>query len=202
MVVNRWILGVGLILTLVTMMVTPALAEVSKPATVTVNEVVNFTVIDNGAAGINFGSVNSGASNVADAGQTSSVGAVTLTVGAETNVNCMLQVKGAGDFSDGNSHTISLGQAKWHYENMASAAAAMTTTYADVTNSTAGAFSSAEVWHWLSVPSNALSRDLHRELPVSGYTSVETGLSTGGELSPALCSPRRAEMRHRYREDL
>jgi len=67
----------------------PATAD-DYPGTVT----ISFTVTDYGTAGINFGSLNPGTSNNAEADQTGVQGAVLLTVAAETNVNCSVETKG------------------------------------------------------------------------------------------------------------
>lgn len=139
-------------LALVAVTAVPVLAvEDTKTASVTVNEYISFTVTDPGAAGIDFGSLDHGTSDNPEAAQNGS-GAVTLTVAAETNVDCNIQTKGGGDFSDG-THTIPLSNAKWDKDNDVTGATTMTTTYATIDTSTTGTAKAVDVWHWLSIPS-------------------------------------------------
>jgi len=146
-------------LALVAVMVVPVVAaEDSKPATVTVNEYISFTVTDPGDAGIDFGSLDHGTSDNPEAAQNGS-GAVTLAVAAETNVDCNVQIKASGDFSDGATHTIALSNAKWDKDNAVAGATTMTVTYANVGTSTAGTAYSQDVWHWLTIPSGQYAGD-------------------------------------------
>ena len=115
-------------------------------------EIISFTVTDYGAEGINFGSVNPGTSDNPEAAQSTGQGAVTLTVGAETNVDCNIQIKGSGDFSDGATHTIALSNAHWDTDNTVTGYTAQTTTYATIGTSTAGTAYNQDVWHWLTIP--------------------------------------------------
>lgn len=77
---------------LIAVMVVPAMAaeEVQKAATVTVTEYISFTVTDPGAAGLQFGEMAAGTDDEAEV----NTPALTLTVVAETNVNCDIQTKG------------------------------------------------------------------------------------------------------------
>jgi spore coat protein U-like protein len=141
-----------LALMLVAVMAAPVMAaEESKTASVTVTETISFTVTDAGAAGINFGSLNQGTTDNPEAAQ-NGAGAVTLAVGAETNVDCNVQIKASGDFSDGATHTIALSNAHWDTDNAVAGYTAMTTDYATIGTSTAGTAYSQDVWHWLSIP--------------------------------------------------
>jgi len=54
---------------------------------------ISFTITDYGSVGLSFGSLNPGTSDNPEAAQ-NGTGAVLLTVGAETNVNCSIEVKG------------------------------------------------------------------------------------------------------------
>lgn len=164
MKINRGILALGVLGLVLTMAITltgSALAQVPTPvaetASVTVNEVISFTVTDNGSDGINFGSVNAGAGQAGEAAQSASNGAVTLIVGAETNTDLSVEVAGSGDFADGSGGTIALGQALWNTEYMPDDTRMMSTTYQQVGQSTAGNASTIQVWHWLGVPSTATS---------------------------------------------
>ena len=155
---KRIFISLAVVLMLVAVMAVPAMAdEVSKPASVTVNEVISFTVTDAGVAGINFGSLAQGTSDSPEAGQ-NGAGAVTLAVSAETNVDCNVRIKASGDFSDG-AHTIALSNAHWDTDNVVTGYTAMTTTYATIGTSTTGAAYSQDVWHWLTIPSSQYAGD-------------------------------------------
>jgi len=137
-------------LLLVMAMPSPAMAvEDSLGAEVTIGAIINFTVEDNGQAGLKFGSLIPGSSDNPELAQNGS-GAVTLSLGAETNVNCNVSTK-ASDFASG-SDTIPIGNATWDTDNSVSGATAMTDDYAQITTLSAGNWQ--DVWHWLSVPGN------------------------------------------------
>lgn len=74
-----------------------AAVEQTETASVTVNEVISATVTDAGDAGINFGSLDAGASDQKEIEQ-NGFGAVNIAVAAETNVVCKIGTKGKGDF--------------------------------------------------------------------------------------------------------
>jgi len=149
---KKLLISLALVLMLVAVMTTPVMAaEDSKTASVTVNEYISFTVTDAGAAGINFGSLNQGTTDNPETDQ-GVAGAVTLDVAAETNVDCNIQTRGSGDFSDG-THSIALNNAKWDKDSDVAGATAMTTSYATIDTSTSGVAKSVGVWHWLSIPS-------------------------------------------------
>lgn len=92
---KRLLVSVTVALGLVMALALPAFAAppVHRPATVTVPSYINFTVTDNGAAGLSFGTLNPGTSDNPEQAQPGS-SAVTLTVGAETNSNTSIQTKG------------------------------------------------------------------------------------------------------------
>lgn len=139
---------------LITLIAAPAMAvEDTKTATVTVKEFISFTVTDYGDAGINFGNLDPGTNDNAEAAQAPTTGAIKLTVGAETNANCNIQIKGSGDFSDGGTNTFALSNAKWDKDNVVTGATTMTITYATVDTSTKGVEKNVDVWHWVSIPS-------------------------------------------------
>ena len=148
---KRILISLTLVLMLVAVMTTPVMAEDSKTASVTVNEYISFTVTDPGAAGINFGSLNQATTDNAEVDQ-GVAGAVTLTVAAETNVDCNIQTKGSGDFTDG-THNVALSNAKWDKDSGVAGATTITTSYATIDTSTAGSAKSVDVWHWLTIPS-------------------------------------------------
>lgn len=115
-------------------------------------EIISFSVIDHGIAGINFGDLVKGSTDNAEIAQNSSQGAVTLVVAAETNVDCNIQIKGSGDFSDGTGNIISLDNASWSDSNQPGFASNMTADYVTVSTSTAEQVKSVDIWHWVSIP--------------------------------------------------
>ncbi|MDY6916368.1 MAG: hypothetical protein SVP26_00220 [Chloroflexota bacterium] len=115
-------------------------------------DIISFTVTDNGGgAGLCFGAVDPGTDDNPDDGQGAGAGAVTLTVGSETNVDCTIQV--CGDDFECAAVFITIGNAKWDTDSSVAGATAMTSDYTtDIGYSTAYAEWSQDVWHWLSVP--------------------------------------------------
>ena len=120
-------------------------------------EVISFTVTDYGSAGVQFGTPDPGIEDQ-PADQAPTQGAVTLTVGAETNVNCNIQVKGA-DFARTGGGTITIDNAKWDTDNDVAGGHAMSTTYVTIDTSTAGVQKIVNVWHWLTIPSAQTAGD-------------------------------------------
>jgi len=112
-------------------------------------EYISFSVTDNGDPGILFGSLNPGTTDSAEAAQ-NGIGAVTLTVGSETNVNCNIKTK-ATNFST-NGYTIAITNAKWDTDNNVDGATTMTMEYVIIDSSTAYTEKVVDVWHWLSIP--------------------------------------------------
>jgi len=156
---KKVLISLALALALVAAVAVPAMAApVEKTASVTVTEVISFTVTDAGATGINFGSLNQGTADNPEAAQ-NGAGAVTLAVAAETNVDCNVQIKASGDFSDGATHTIALSNAHWDTDNAVAGYTPMTTTYATIGTSTHGVAYSQDVWHWLTIPSGQHAGD-------------------------------------------
>lgn len=115
-------------------------------------EIISFSVIDHGIAGINFGDLVKGSTNNPEIAQNSSQGAVTLVVAAETNVDCNIQIKASGNFSDGTGNIIPLGNASWSDSNQPGSASNMTVDYATVSTSIAELEKSVDIWHWVSIP--------------------------------------------------
>jgi hypothetical protein len=151
---KKLIISVLAVLILVAVMTVPAIAdEQSKEASVTVTLNISFTVSDPGTAGINFGSVVAGTDNVSEAEQ-NGTGAVTLTIGAETNVDCDIQIKGSDNFTDGATHELLLSYAKWDTDNDVDLSTPMTSSYVTIDSSTAYVEKVVEVYHWLSIPSD------------------------------------------------
>ncbi len=141
-------IGLAISLMLVMAMAKPAMAvEDSLGAEVTIGAIISFTVEDNGQTGLKFGSLVPGSSDNPELAQNGS-GAVTLSLGVETNVNCEVSTK-ASDFAS-RSNTIPIGNARWDTDSNVSGATAMTDQYAQITTLSRGNWQ--DVWHWLSVP--------------------------------------------------
>lgn len=150
---KKFIICTFMTLILIAVLAVPAVAEeLSKQASVTVTEYINFTISDYGTGGINFGSQSAGSDNVSEADQNTLHGAVDLLVGSETNVDCSLQVKGLDDFDDGDSHTLLLSYAMWDTDNDVVGSTAMASSYAEVGTSDSGVSANVSLWHWLSIP--------------------------------------------------
>ncbi len=148
----RSIASLILAMMLVAVMAAPAMAvSDTVPASVTVSEYISFTVTDNGAAGLDFGSLDPGDTDEAEAAQ-DGAGAVTLVVAAETNVDCDINLK-ATDFT--GPGTIAITNAKYGITNILDSATAFAAadTYYTLDTSTALAAKTVNVWHWLSIPS-------------------------------------------------
>lgn len=121
--------------------------EDSVGADVTVSTLINFTVQDNGAPGLKFGSLYPGVISSPEVAQ-GARGAVTLAVGSETNV--MVRVSARAENFTYQSHSIPIANAKWNIRDNATAAAPMSNTYVTIGTLTSGTF--LDVWHWLSIP--------------------------------------------------
>ncbi len=115
-------------------------------------EIISFSVIDHPDAGINFGDLVKGSTYNPERAQNSSQGAVTLVVAAETNVDCNIQIKASGDFSDGTGNFIPLCNASWGVSNQTGSASNMTVDYVTVATSAAGLEESVDIWHWVGIP--------------------------------------------------
>ena len=147
---KKVVIGLTLIVTLmlVMAMAKPAMAvEDSVGAEVTIGAIISFTVEDNGQAGLKFGSLIPGSSDNPELAQNGR-GAVTLSVGPETNVTVDLSTK-ADDFAS-ESDILPIGNARWDTDSNVAGATAMTSAYARITTLSRG--NSQDVWHWLSVP--------------------------------------------------
>jgi len=111
---------------------------------------INFTVTDYGSAGINFGSLNPGAVDQQEAAQGPSQGAVALVIGADTNVNINIQIKGTDFTSGGNTITIS--NVKYNNTNSTSGASTLTTSYVTWYSVSAYTANTRQCYHWISIP--------------------------------------------------
>jgi len=148
----RLIVSLVIALMLVAVLAAPAMAaEQGVGASVTVTEYISCTITDNGAGGLNFGSLDPGTTDEPEADQ-DGAGAVTIVVSADTNVDCDIEVK-ATDFTY-STYTIAITDAKYGITSTLGSATAFAAadTYYTLDTSTAGAAKTVDVWHWLSIP--------------------------------------------------
>ena len=128
-------------------------------------EIISFTVTDYNNDGVKFGSADPGEENhPADCG--GAQGAVTLTVGAETNVNIGVYLKGDNFTIGGN--TLAVTNVKYDDDptlgegtETGDSEGVMATTYAaspwyTVAASTADTH---QVYHWISIPGGQKAGD-------------------------------------------
>lgn len=149
----RLIASLVITLMLVAVLAAPAMAaEQGVGADVTVNEYISCTITDNGAGGLDFGSLDPGDTDEPEAAQ-DGAGAVTVVVAGETNVNCDINVK-ATDFTY-STYTIAITNAKYGITSAVGSATAFAAanTYYTLDSSTALTAKTVDVWHWLSIPS-------------------------------------------------
>lgn len=118
--------------------------------------IISFTVQDHGDPGINFGLVRTGTEDNGERAQTADHGAVTLLVGAETNVDCELQLRGSADLqkTSGAAGSLLLSGFSWSTDPSADGAVPLTGEYVTAGASTANVETSLDIWHWLSVPAD------------------------------------------------
>jgi hypothetical protein len=115
--------------------------------------VISFTVTDRGDAGISFGYVVPGTVDQPELGQTDEHGAVTLVVGAETSIDCVVQLRASGGLA-GHGTEMPLSGITWALDDAGADAAAMPVVYEDIGDAPAWTETTYDVWHWLSVPSD------------------------------------------------
>jgi hypothetical protein len=125
---------------------------IAFPLPVYADDIINITVTDANNDGVNFGDVEPGY-EVGDVAQ-DGTGAVTITIHADTNVDCNIQIRGSDNFTDGSGHTILLSNAKWDTDSGVDGATTMSANYTTISTSTAYIEKIIYVWHWLSVPSD------------------------------------------------
>lgn len=156
-------------LVVVTMLVAfsaiPAAAvEDSVDADVVVTEYVSFSVTDSGNDGVQFGSLNPGTTDSPDLAQ-NGTGAVTLTVGNETNVAVGIYLKG-DDFLAG-AYSLAVSNVKYDDDatvggtDTGLAEGTMPTTYGSAWTTVPAGGGTIQVYHWISVPSNQEAGSYH-----------------------------------------
>ena len=138
---------------LVAVMAVPAMAQDgTRVASVTVNEVVSVTIADAGNDGVNFGTLNQADADKPDVAQSTvddTTPAVTVTMGAENNVNCDVSMKGTNFAA-----TIPIGSAKWAEGAHDAAKTPITTGFATVKADVA-AGGVVKIWHFITIPGSA-----------------------------------------------
>ena len=147
-------------------MVTPAMAaNVDQlTASVTVNEVISITLTDAGTAGINFGAVSAPVTGQGDVDQNASTPAVKVNVGAETNVNVDIGIKGS------TAGTLAL--SNWKYSTLhAGTKDPIPATYALVYSAKSPG-SIVDFFHWINVPSETAANTYTCTVY---YKAVKTG---------------------------
>ena len=140
---------------------------VSSPATADTYPgavIISFTVTDYNSDGVNFGNLNVGDLDK-PADQTASQGAITLTVGSETNVNIDIQLKG-DNFS--GPATLTLANADVQYDDddtldegteTGKVQDTLTTSYATWYSVSAYTADVVECYHWISIPAGQAPGD-------------------------------------------
>ena len=113
---------------------------------------VAFTIVDHGEAGLDFGLATCGVVGQPEAGQTAEHGAVTLEVGAETTVDCNLQLRASVDAQSAGGAVLPTDAFSWSIGPDALTATPLTSEYVTVGSSGAGSSEAIDIWHWLSVP--------------------------------------------------
>jgi hypothetical protein len=159
---KRILISLFLSLLLVSIMALPAMAdEVTQEvgASVSIGEIISATIVDNGDSGLLFGSMAKGEGYKAEAAQ-NGIGAVTITVAAETNVDCAIGVK-ATDFEDtSTSEILSITNAKYgttNAEGSATAFAAANTYYSLGSHTVGATATTVEAYHWLQIPNDQVA---------------------------------------------
>lgn len=117
---------------------------------------ISFTVTDYNGDGVKFGSLSPGSVDQ-PADQNATVGAVTLTVGNETNVDVGIYLKGT-NFTKGGD-TIPITNVKYNDDNTTAGASSMSAEY--VWWYTVPAFTEnvTQCYHWISIPSGQAPGD-------------------------------------------
>jgi hypothetical protein len=150
--VKKILISAVLALMLVAVIAVPAMAadEQSVGASVSVGEVVSITLIDAGAAGINFGPVTPPVTEQGDVAQSSGTPAIKVNVASETNVNVDISIKGA--ITGGN-----LALDNWLYSKdfAKTGITGLTTGYVGVYSDVG--VGNYDFYHWIDVPAGTAS---------------------------------------------
>lgn len=122
--------------------------EKTATASVEVNEYLSITVTDNGAAGINFGSLNPGENDTPEIAQ-NGTGAVTITNDSISNVDVNFYVKG-NDFT--GAGTLAASNVTYNDSNSQTGELTLANAYGSALQSGVSPGNSAGAWFWLDVP--------------------------------------------------
>jgi len=117
-------------------------------------QVISFTIVDHGATGLDFGLAVCGVQGQPESGQTAEHGAVTLEVGPETTLDCLLQLCASADVRSSGGAALPVDSFGWSTTPSYGGAVPMTSGFATAGSAPAGESTSLEVWHWLSVPAS------------------------------------------------
>lgn len=156
-------------LSLVAVMTTPAMAadEQSVPANLNVNTFINITLVDAGTAGINFGSVDPGATSVGDVDQTTTTPAIRVCVGMDTNVQVDIWVRADVD--------IRIDITNWQYSTTYTAEKmGLRPDYVSVYTAAERGDNKA-FYHWIDIPEGTMGGSYAATVY---YKAVVTGTPT------------------------
>ncbi len=137
--------------------------EKSAAASVTVNQFISITLVDRGAAGFSFGSLNPGAVNKNETAQIDGVSSITtaanVTNDAVSNVNANITLKGT-NFNTSVPDILSIVYVTYDDDGAVDegaetllAQANLTTAYPVVAYKVLAPDKSLALWFWLDVPS-------------------------------------------------
>ncbi len=166
---KKLISSIVIALSLVAVMATPAMAadEQSVPATLAVNTFINITLVDAGSSGINFGSVDPGATSVGDVDQTTTTPAIQVCVAMDTNVLVDIWVKAAVD--------VSLDVTHWQCSTTYTAEKiALSPNYSSVYTAAERGDNKA-FYHWIDIPEGTMGGSYAGTVY---YKAVATGTPT------------------------
>lgn len=127
--------------------------EIDSPGwegfSVTFTEYISFTVTTYDEDGIIFGDLDPGETGAAEYG--GGVGAATITVGSETNVDVDIQVK--GDYFTANpTGTIPIGNVQYDSDDDPGGASTLTDSYETSYTIGADTYDQRQVYYWISIP--------------------------------------------------
>jgi len=167
---KRLLISLTIVTVLIATIVMPTTAmEYAKDASVTVTEVLDISIADAGADGIQFGTLDPGDTNEPDVDQSmgdDTTPALAITINEGTNVSCNVSIKGT-DFHG----TIPITGASWALRHDEDPLHAMATTYGSVATDIAPE-NTVGIWHFLTIPSDAAGGEHHSTFT---YEVVGTG---------------------------
>ena len=126
-----------------------------------VGVVISFTVTDYNNDGVQFGNVDPGADNQ-PADQNVTQGAVTLTIGSETEVDVDVQLKG-DDFGGPGTSSITVGTVKYNNSDSLVGTSTLTSSYVTWYSVSAYTSDTRQAYYWIDIPSAQTA---------GGYTST------------------------------